>query len=183
MTPNTKVDILQYLTTSESRLTSTLQRAIMTRQESLGRLQRSVVFRQPERLYDSYLQKVDRLTQELSHRLRQHIQKHQQAQTVLTTKLSSLRLNQKVTLLQDNLDHDIAALQAKMTSYLEQQKQRADSAYEQLTLIDPVKIINRGFSIVRTHEGQVVKSVKDVTGGQKLAIEVSDGIVKVEVDK
>lgn len=30
-------------------------------------------------------------------------------------------------------------------------------------------------SIVRTHEGQVVKSVKDVTGGQKLAIEVSDG--------
>lgn len=67
----------------------------MTRQESLGRLQRSVVFRQPERLYDSYLQKVDRLTQELSHRLRQHIQKHQQAQTVLTTKLSSLRLNQK----------------------------------------------------------------------------------------
>ena len=183
VTPNTKVDILQYLTTSESRLTSTLQRAIMTRQESLGRLQRSVVFRQPERLYDSYLQKVDRLTQELSHRLRQHIQKHQQAQTVLTTKLSSLRLNQKVTLLQNNLDHDIAALEAKMTSYLEQQKQRADSAYEQLALIDPVKIINRGFSIVRTHEGQVVKSVKDVTGGQKLAIEVSDGIVKVEVDK
>jgi exodeoxyribonuclease VII large subunit len=96
-TPNTKLDILQYLTNSETRLTSSVQRSVNQGQERLIRLQNSVIFRQPERLYDGYLQKLDQLTNTLTQRLQQHYQKNQQAQSLLTSRLTSLRLDQKIS--------------------------------------------------------------------------------------
>ena len=182
-TPNTKVDILQYLATSETRLTSMTQRYIVNHQEGLTRLQNSVVFRQPERLYDSYLQKVDNLTTELNNRLRQQIQIDQQGQTLLTTRLKSLRLDQKIATLHRDLASDTDALKRNVMAYVEQQKNRAEKAYDNLSLIDPVKIVKRGFSIARTQDGDVIKSVKAVTDKQVLDLEVSDGKIKVEVKK
>ena len=182
-TPNTKVDILQYLATSETRLTSMTQRYIVNHQEGLTRLQNSVVFRQPERLYDSYLQKVDNLTTELNNRLRQQIQIDQQGQTLLTTRLKSLRLDQKIATLHRDLASDTDALKRNVMAYVEQQKNRAEKAYDNLSLIDPVKIVKRGFSIARTQDGDVIKSVKAVTDKQVLDLEESDGKIKVEVKK
>lgn len=46
-TPNTKLDILQYLTNSEMRLSTSVQRSVSQGQERLIRLQNSVIFRQP----------------------------------------------------------------------------------------------------------------------------------------
>ena len=159
------------------------QRYIVNHQEGLTRLQNSVVFRQPERLYDSYLQKVDNLTTELNNRLRQQIQIDQQGQTLLTTRLKSLRLDQKIATLHRDLASDTDALKRNVMAYVEQQKNRAEKAYDNLSLIDPVKIVKRGFSIARTQDGDVIKSVKAVTDKQVLDLEVSDGKIKVEVKK
>lgn len=180
-TPNTKLDILQYLTTTETRLTASVQRSLTSRKDSLVRLQQSVIFRQPERLYDGYLQKLDNLTGELTHRLRQHYQKNQQQQALLTSRLTSLRLDQQVAAANQNLARETALLKHHFATFFDQQKARAEKAYDSLSLIDPEKIIKRGFSIARTAENQVVKSIQDVKTGEELTLEVSDGKIKVEV--
>ena len=180
-TPNTKLDILQYLTKSETRLTSSVQRSINQGQERLIRLQNSVIFRQPERLYDGYLQKLDQLTNTLTQRLQQHHQKNQQAQALLTSRLTSLRLDQKISEANRQLERDMASLKLNMTNFLAYQKTRAEKAYDSLSLIDPEKIIKRGFAIARTADQKVVKSTQDVKTGDQLSLEVSDGLINVEV--
>ncbi|MGO3605271.1 MAG: exodeoxyribonuclease VII large subunit [Pseudolactococcus laudensis] len=180
-TPNTKLDILQYLTNSEMRLSTSVQRSVNQGQESLIRLQNSVIFRQPERLYDGYLQKLDQLTSALTQNLQQHYQKKQQAQALLTSRLTSLRLSQKITESSRYLDREIASLKINFTNFFEQQKTRAEKAYDSLSLIDPEKIVKRGFAIARTAEQKVVKSTQDVKIGDYLSLEVSDGQINVEV--
>lgn len=180
-TPNTKLDILQYLTNSEMRLSTSVQRSVNQGQESLIRLQNSVIFRQPERLYDGYLQKLDQLTSTLTQNLQQHYQKKQQAQALLTSRLTSLRLSQKITESSRYLDREIASLKINFTNFFEQQKTRAEKAYDSLSLIDPEKIVRRGFAIARTAEQKVVKSTQDVKIGDYLSLEVSDGQINVEV--
>lgn len=180
-TPNTKLDILQYLTNSEMRLSTSVQRSVNQGQESLIRLQNSVIFRQPERLYDGYLQKLDQLTSTLTQNLQQHYQKKQLAQALLTSRLTSLRLSQKITESSRYLDREIASLKINFTNFFEQQKTRAEKAYDSLSLIDPEKIVRRGFAIARTAEQKVVKSTQDVKIGDYLSLEVSDGQINVEV--
>lgn len=180
-TPNTKLDILQYLTNSEMRLSTSVQRSVSQGQERLIRLQNSVIFRQPERLYDGYLQKLDQLTSTLTQNLQQHYQKKQQAQALLTSRLTILRLSQKITESSRYLDREIASLKINFTNFFEQQKTRAEKAYDSLSLIDPEKIVKRGFAIARTAEQKVVKSTQDVKIGDYLSLEVSDGQINVEV--
>ena len=180
-TPNTRLDILQYLTNSEIRLSTSVQRSVNQGQERFIRLQNSVIFRQPERLYDGYLQKLDQLTGTLNQNLQQHYQKNQQTQVLLTSRLTSLRLSQKIIESSRYLDREIASLKINFTNFFEQQKIRAEKAYDSLSLIDPEKIIKRGFAIVRTAEQKVVKSTQDVKTGDFLSLEVSDGQIDVEV--
>ena len=180
-TPNTRLDILQYLTNSEIRLSTSVQRSVNQGQERFIRLQNSVIFRQPERLYDGYLQKLDQLTGTLTQNLQQHYQKNQQTQVLLTSRLTSLRLSQKIIESSRYLDREIASLKINFTNFFEQQKIRAEKAYDSLSLIDPEKIIKRGFAIVRTAEQKVVKSTQDVKTGDFLSLEVSDGQIDVEV--
>ena len=180
-TPNTKLDILQYLINSETRLTSSMQRSVNQGQERLIRLQNSVIFRQPERLYDGYLQKLDQLTNTLTQRLQQHYQKNQQAQSLLTSRLTSLRLDQKISEANRQLERELASLKLNMTNFLSYQKTRAEKTYDSLSLIDPEKIIKRGFAIARTADQKVVKSTQDVKTGDQLSLEVSDGLINVEV--
>ena len=65
-TPNTKVDLINWANEQEKRLFNRLTHLIKIRRERVDKLSQSVVFRQPERLYDGHLQKLDRLCERLS---------------------------------------------------------------------------------------------------------------------
>ncbi|GFH39727.1 exodeoxyribonuclease VII large subunit [Pseudolactococcus insecticola] len=180
-TSNTKLDILQYLTTAETRLASASNRTITSRRENLVRLQESVIFRQPERLYDGYAQKLDNLTMQLTERFKQQYQTKQQFERLLYSRLAGLRLLDKVSQSQHNLARETALLKSHFANYFDHKKAQAEKAYDSLSLIDPEKIVQRGFSIARTFDDKVVKSVKDVSDGDKLSLELSDGKLTVEV--
>jgi exodeoxyribonuclease VII large subunit len=65
-TPNTKIDLINWANEQESRLFNRLTHLIKIRRERLEKLSQSVVFRQPERLYDGHVQKLDRLCERLT---------------------------------------------------------------------------------------------------------------------
>jgi exodeoxyribonuclease VII large subunit len=47
-----------------------------------------------------------------------------------------------------------------------------------LDALSPLKVMNRGYSMVTGDNGRVIKSVKDVVPGQKVAIGLKDGNLK-----
>lgn len=157
-TPNTKIDLLNWTSEQSNRLANRLNQLIKQKRERVEKLSNSVVFRQPERLYDGHLQKLDRLTERLS---------------VLT--------GNKLRNSQHRYELSAAKLIPAYTKLLEDKKNRTERLYQSLILLDISKIKARGFSVVTDSEGKIVKSIKEVKNGDKIEIALTDGSVSAEI--
>lgn len=157
-TPNTKVDLINWANEQEKRLFNRLTHLIKIRRERVDKLSQSVVFRQPERLYDGHLQKLDRLCERLS---------------VLT--------ENKVANMKHRYELSAGKLIPTYGKIVEAKKNKTEQLYQSLLLLDISKIKARGFSLVTNEKGKIIKSVSDVKKGQTLDVELTDGKVIVEV--
>lgn len=157
-TPNTKVDLINWANEQEKRLFNRLTHLIKIRRERVDKLSQSVVFRQPERLYDGHLQKLDRLCERLS---------------VLT--------ENKVANMKHRYELSAGKLIPTYGKIVEAKKNKTEQLYQSLLLLDISKIKARGFSLVTDEKGNIIKSVSDVKKGQTLGVELTDGKVIVEV--
>lgn len=157
-TPNTKVDLIDWANEQEKRLFNRLTHLIKIRRERVDKLSQSVVFRQPERLYDGHLQKLDRLCERLS---------------VLT--------ENKVANMKHRYELSAGKLIPTYGKIVEAKKNKTEQLYQSLLLLDISKIKARGFSLVTDEKGKIIKSVSDVKKGQTLDVELTDGKVIVEV--
>lgn len=157
-TPNTKVDLINWANEQEKRLFNRLIHLIKIRRERVDKLSQSVVFRQPERLYDGHLQKLDRLCERLS---------------VLT--------ENKVANMKHRYELSAGKLIPTYGKIVEAKKNKTEQLYQSLLLLDISKIKARGFSLVTDEKGKIIKSVSDVKKGQTLDVELTDGKVIVEV--
>lgn len=157
-TPNTKVDLINWANEQEKRLFNRLTHLIKIRRERVDKLSQSIIFRQPERLYDGHLQKLDRLCERLS---------------VLT--------ENKVANMKHRYELSAGKLIPTYGKIVEAKKNKTEQLYQSLLLLDISKIKARGFSLVTDEKGKIIKSVSDVKKGQTLDVELTDGKVIVEV--
>ena len=157
-TPNTKVDLMNWANEQEKRLFNRLTHLIKIRRERVDKLSQSIVFRQPERLYDGHLQKLDRLCERLA---------------VLT--------ENKVANMKHRYELSAGKLIPTYGKIVEAKKNKTEQLYQSLLLLDISKIKARGFSLVTDEKGKIIKSVSDVKKGQTLDVELTDGKVIVEV--
>ena len=78
-------------------------------------------------------------------------------------------------------------LKNRMTSAQNQnvhrKKQRYISAVSKLDAMSPLKVLTRGYAMVQTGEGTVVRSIEQIHPGDALQISVSDGTMNVTVDQ
>ena len=91
-TPVSKADTLVWIRERQNRAYQACLRRIQYNQERLAKLSQSVVFRQPERLYDGYLQKLDRLTTRLETFMSQDFERKQKKAELLKQRLQGLNL-------------------------------------------------------------------------------------------
>ncbi|MFC4652802.1 exodeoxyribonuclease VII large subunit [Lactococcus nasutitermitis] len=157
-TPNTKADLLAWLGEQEVRQQRALSNVIVNFQERVDKLSHSVIFRQPERLYDGFVQKVDYLTERLSSLTEQKLGQNEHRYELASDKLLPA-----------------------FAKIVENRRNRVDNLYQSLLLLDISKIKARGFAIVTKSDGKIVKSVKDVETGELIALELGDGKVSAEI--
>ncbi|HEY0222707.1 MAG TPA: exodeoxyribonuclease VII large subunit [Lactovum miscens] len=157
-TPNTKLDLLGWTTEQQNRIYHSLSRTIRQRREKLEKLSNSVVFRQPDRLYDGHKRNLDEMTRRL----------------INLTERKILEKQHRYEILSRNLIPDFQKL-------LDFKKNRVDRANQGLLLLDVKQIKARGFAIVRREDDQIVKSIKQVKSGDSLSIELEDGVIKTNV--
>ena len=165
------------------RLAQAIKRIIQLKQQRLSKLEKSYIFRQPERLYDGFMQKIDLLETRLLNNVQQKLQTEHQRLLVLNGRLqkcSPQQLIQDSRHQVDNLqDHLIERIQNLM-SVKEQQYLRANHA---LALLNPLNVMGRGFSYVTDSNDQVIKSVNFLTIHDQLNLHLKDGTAQVEVQK
>ena len=180
-TPVTKADLLAFLRERQTRSYQALMRLIRQKEERLQKLKESVIFRQPERLYDAYLQRLDQLKNQLNSSFRQLYQSYEKEKTLLHQRLLSLNLLGRVERQQEGLKQQRRLLLSGMKSQYDSQIARFEKAQDALLSLDTSRIVARGYAIVKDKD-RILASSQEVKKGDQLTIQMRDGRLEVEVE-
>lgn len=179
-TPVSKADLLVWIGERQQRAYQASLQRLRWYGQRLEKLEQSVIFRQPERLYDGFLQKLDHLTSRLNQEVAKQVGEARQRERLLSQRLLTLGLSQKVEGHKDKLTSLQRLLMSSMTSLYDSKVSRLEKAQEALMSLDTKRIVARGYAIVEK-EGRPVTSVSDVQDGDTLNIAMKDGHIEVEV--
>ncbi|MCK3904299.1 exodeoxyribonuclease VII large subunit [Streptococcus suis] len=179
-TPVTKADLLGYLNQQENRAYQAMTNRLKFLRGQVEKISQSVMFRQPERLYDGYLQKLDRLTNQLQTRMKEVYSQQKQASLLLNQRLQGLQLGRKVESFQERIIQQERLLKSNMANIYDNKMSKADKLIEALTMLDTSRIVARGYAML-LQDGRVLDSVETIQKGEHLTIQMKDGQLDVEV--
>ena len=179
-TPVTKLDLLAHLQNQEKRMATAVRNVLSKKQESLKKCSQSVIFRQPERLYDGYLQRLDQLQLRLKQSLRTRISDNKQVVQARTHQLVQLSPIVKIQRYQDRLGQLDKLLSSQMALVYDAKVAEVKRLSEALLMLDTSRIVARGYAIVKKEES-VVDSVGSLKKKDQVTLLMRDGRVELEV--
>ena len=179
-TPVTKLDLLTHLQNQEKRMATAVRNVLSKKQESLKKCSQSVIFRQPERLYDGYLQRLDQLQLRLKQSLRTRISDNKQLVQARTHRLVQLSPVTKIQRYQDRLGQLDKLLRSQMALVYDAKVAEVKRLSEALLMLDTSRIVARGYAIVKKEES-VVDSVESLKKKDQVTLLMRDGQVELEV--
>ena len=179
-TPVTKLDLLSHLQNQEKRMATAVQNVLSRKKEALKKCSQSVIFRQPERLYDGYLQRLDQLQLRLKQSLRTRISDNKQLVQARTHQLVQLSPITKIQRYQDRLGQLDKLLRSQMALVYDAKVAEVKRLSEALLMLDTSRIVARGYAIVKKEES-VVDSVKSLKKKDQVTLLMRDGQVELEV--
>ena len=179
-TPVTKLDLLTYLQNQEKRMTTAVKHTLSKKKEALRILSQSVIFRQPERLYDGYLQRLDQLQLRLKQGLNAELVRNQQKVQEQVHRLEQLSPIIKIQRYQDCIQQLKKLLRSQMAVTYDAKVAEVKRLSEALLMLDTSRIVARGYAIVKKGE-VVVASAKDLKENDQVSLLMRDGQVELEV--
>lgn len=179
-TPVTKLDLLNYLKNQERRMATAVQNTLSKKEKALKVLSQSVIFRQPERLYDGYLQRLDQLQLRLKQSINTELVRQQQKVLEQVHRLEQLSPINKIQRYQDRIQQLQKLMRSQMAVVYDAKVAEVKRLSEALLMLDTSRIVARGYAIVKK-EDTVVSSAKDLKKTDQVTLLMRDGQVELEV--
>lgn len=174
-------DELLQLQQAQTRLYQALQSKIELATKQVEHLQQSYVFRQPQRLYDGYLQNVDQLKLRLHTAFQQQVQRQQQQLLQVQNRLQQQTPDHRLQQLQTQVAMLQQQLQQAMQQHMQRQQQQVQQAVQSLDHLSPLKIMARGYSYVTDQQQNVLKQAADFKPAQLVTLHVADATIQATV--
>lgn len=171
--------LLQRIDYLQQRLQRRLSDRFKTLNQQLHGLNARI--RHPKQRIEQSMQRLDELELRLTRACTQLLQNNQQQvklwQARLQTQHPQALLNQQ----QQRLTHHQQALAKSMTALLSTEQKKLQSVAQALHLVSPLATLDRGYSILRDKNQQVIRSSQQVRSGQQLQARLADGQLRIQV--
>ncbi len=168
------IDQLRY------RLVKSMRGRIEYLKQRFEKCRNSYIFVQPGRLYDGYLQKLDRLQNELIGLTQSKINQEKGRLKVADKVLHGRIMPDRINLLQSELKQDRRQLESAGAGQLRDSENRFIKAKNALDMLSPLKVMGRGFTYV-TQENHVIKSVNELSVGEEIKLHLQDGYANASI--
>ncbi len=165
------------------RLVYAFQKELEKQTAFFKQLTSSYVFRQPERLYESYIQNLDQLTQSLTRSVKELISDKKQRVDLVAMSLQTHHPKHVVQSKEHSFLSIYDRLNRQKDYYMETKHETLEFLVQSLDLLSPLKILGRGFSYVTDGSGAVIKTHADVSVGDSINIHLHDGKLEATVTK
>lgn len=133
--------------------------------------------KQPRRMTEALAQRVDTLELRLDRAVRQRVQEERQRLTQVCGRQLVLR-ERLVRQVAARLEADAQRLEQACRLNVERLQLNVSALDRQMALLNPLAVLERGYSLTHTERGLLVRSVADVAGGTGLTTRVKDGEIR-----
>jgi exodeoxyribonuclease VII large subunit len=162
-----------------------LRRAVHQRldgaRKRLEGLANSYAMRQPRRRVEEAAQRLDTLQLRMRNAMRQMLQVRREQYGRLGDRLRRYRLSGQADLQRKRIASLRVSLDERMQMHLARKQQAFASRVAQLDALSPLKVMQRGYSLVYKGE-QLIKSVKRIDRQDLLMVRLSDGSIMARVE-
>ena len=137
----------------------------------------------PERKLQEQAQRLDHLDTRLIRAIQSTLERKRRISTNSAERL--VRQTPMEILLETRLKlkNGIQQLSKTIKQQLSQKNNDVEQSMQLLDAVSPLRILNRGFSVLRNNNHDIIKSIKSVNIGESLKGRVSDGEIYVNVTK
>jgi len=166
------------------RLTQSVFTLAERRREQLTRLMRSPYLRDPMRQLVEPTERLDRLSEQLRFKMQMVLQRTRERTVKLERALSRHQPQERFAAAKNRAERAQASLMQSMLSIHKDKGHRLTVSIRQLDALSPLKIMQRGYSLVYSESDQkqtLVKSLQQVQLGDKLTIQLTDGRIDCQV--
>lgn len=175
------IDLAQYVRTLETRIVQRTRVQLETAAMRLKKVTESYPMMYPERLYRPFDERLARLEDQLSLSYERHMTREQQRLERLIAKLERYIPTQKLYYEAQRLTNLEHRLQQAATQQLNRKQRQFEVVLRTMAALNPLSIMERGYSIVYNGQHEVVMSTQHVAPGDQLTIHVADGHIETTV--
>ncbi len=170
------LELRQQILHNTQRLIQRIQQQVERRRLALTRIARSSILTQPHRQLLQPTERLDRLKEQLLYRMRTRIQKSAEQARHMEKVLSKHHPGQQILAARARIDRAGASLLLTIRMTQKEEKNRLNSQIRQLDALSPLKVMQRGYSLVYDEkEAALIKSISQVEPGDTLNIRMTDG--------
>tara|TARA_B100001059_G_C17614148_1_gene466120 strand:- start:14 stop:823 length:810 start_codon:yes stop_codon:yes gene_type:complete len=180
VSPNTQ-ELHSKVTQLINRLNNAFKHSIADKRALATQLQHRLNLCHPRNQLNQKAQRLDELSIALQQAMQSRLYQQERTLNNLTPCLMRQSPDKKLA----QASHQLSQLQARLNQAIQQQLQQANNSLalqaSKLDSVSPLNVLARGYSITKTQQGKVVKSVGQIKAGDVLVTELVDGSVKSTV--
>lgn len=180
VSPNTQ-ELHNKVTQLANRLSNAFKHGIADKRALATQLQHRLNLCHPRNQLSQKSQRLDELSIALQQAMRNRLYQQERTLNNLTPRLMRQSPDKKLT----SASHQLSQLQARLHQAIQHQLQQANNSLalqaSRLDSVSPLNVLARGYSITKTQQGKVVKSVGQIKTGDVLVTELVDGSIESQI--
>jgi exodeoxyribonuclease VII large subunit len=168
-------ELLERVLQRQTRLMRVMNEKIRFEKGRFNRVQKSYAFRYPHRLYEQKLEQLDKLTELLVRGAsRLTLVKRGQLES-LKKQLTRNHPREAIDMAEVRLKRAKKELNRNMLHIYSKKQTELNRVLSTLKALSPLRIMERGYSLVYNEDNQLVKSINQVTEEDSIQVQLSDG--------
>ncbi|MDN3381836.1 exodeoxyribonuclease VII large subunit [Pseudoalteromonas sp. APC 3358] len=180
VSPNTQ-ELHNKVTQLVNRLSNAFKHGLADKRALATQLQHRLNLCHPRNQLNQKSQRLDELSIALQQAMRNRLYQQERTLNNLTPRLMRQSPDKKLA----TASHQLSQLQARLNQAIQHQLQQANNSLalqaSRLDSVSPLNVLARGYSITKTQQGKVVKSVGQIKTGDVLITELVDGSIESQV--
>lgn len=164
----------------QNRLNQAMSNQLKYKKQQHQHAMNSVIFKQPERLYETFSIQLDMLKRRLEQGLVTEIQVKEKFYRELNQKLYFQNPQEKVRISKQQIIYLTEKLNNSTQHLMKEKHSNLSQMMQNLDMLSPLKTMLRGYSYVEVEE-TIVKSVSTLSKDQQVTVHLSDGKIEAKV--
>jgi len=166
----------------EHRLINAVSGTVTRRKQSLNNLERRVLAQNPQLSLAKQQEHLGHLKERLQRVISQQINQHTAQLSSSEKRLFNNTPQRTITKANESLNALESRLQNALVRMLQTQRLQLATSAAKLNTVSPLATLERGYTVTKTTDGNIVSSAKGVKAGDLLQVQWSDGEHQVKVE-